>query len=184
MARLLCLAVAAATCLVAVPAMAQQRQPETLEQAGLRYLNWPGRPPVDSRPSRSERAAAPRPRLAPPPQPQTEPQAQAAPQTQTRAELDRPAVRPTAQPTAPATSTSTATGEGPRYYSVHRQAGRAPDPIDRAQVLAAEDTLVALQAPATQTLAEQERTSRAEEAFEILRNLPPDQLMEMLGRQP
>ena len=72
--------------------------------------------------------------------------------------------------------------DGPRYYSVHRGAGRTPDPIPDAQILAAEDTLVALQSPTGQTLAEQDRTARADEAFEILRNLPPDQLMDMLDR--
>jgi hypothetical protein len=79
-------------------------------------------------------------------------------------------------------STPRPADEGPRYYSVHRGAGRTPDPIDQAQTLAAEDTLVALQSPQGQTLAEQDRTARAEEAFEILRSLPPDQLMDMLGR--
>lgn len=173
MARLLLFVVAASTVVLALPAAAQQRRPETPEEAGLRYLDWPGRPPVNSRPARAERPAAPRPRTTPTPRPQPEPEVPA--------QVTPPEVRAEAPAATPPTTT---TGESVRYYSVHRQAGRTPDTIDRARVLAADQTLVALQSPQGQTLAEQERSSRAEEAFEILRNLPPDQLMEMLGRQP
>ncbi|HRH20306.1 MAG TPA: hypothetical protein PLE81_06655 [Brevundimonas sp.] len=174
MARLLLAVLAVSTVAVALPAAAQQRRSEAAEQAGLRYLNWPGRPPVNSAPRRAERAAPPRPIARPTPQPQVETPAQ-EPVAEVRAATD-----PQSRPASP-TATS---GDGVRYYSVHRPSGRTPDTIERAQELAAEDALVALQSPQGQSLAEQDRSARAEEAFEILRNLPPDQLMDMLGRQP
>jgi hypothetical protein len=163
MARSLLIAVSALAALAATPALAQQSGRE----AGLRYLTWPGRPAA-SAPSRPERQTPPpRPRPQPQPQPEAQPPPVADSPVQARIE----------QISAPRPA-----DEGPRYYSVHRGAGRTPDPISGAQILAAEDTLVALQTPTGQTLAEQDRTARAEEAFEILRNLPPDQLMDMLDR--
>lgn len=181
MARLLLFAAAATGLLAALPAAAQERRPETAREAGLRYLSWPGRPPVSARPARAERPAAPlqsradgSPSLRRP---------EAAPQIQPdRPVTTTPEVHAEVQQTsAPAISSS---GTGARYYSVHRGSGRTPDTNNRAQVLAAEETLIALQSPQGQTLAEQDRTARADEAFETLRNLPPDQLMDMLGRQP
>jgi hypothetical protein len=174
MARVLLAVLAVSTVAVALPAAAQQRRSQAAEQAGLRYLDWPGRPPVTSTSRRAERSAPPRPTLRPTPRPQVETPPQ-EPVTEVRAAID-----PSSRPISP-TATS---GDGARYYSVHRPSGRTPDTIERAQVLASEDALVALQSPQGQSLAEQDRTARAEEAFEILRNLPPDQLMEMLGRQP
>lgn len=176
MARLLLSAVIASSLLVALPVAAQERRPESARDAGLRYLSWPGRPPVNSTPARVERTAPPRPRVTPQPQPQSLPETT----TPERA----PEVRASIEPTARSAASTTGGGDGARYYSVHRRSGRTPDPIDQARVLAAEDTLVALQSPQGQTLAEQDRTARADEAFEILRSLPPDQLMDMLDRQP
>ena len=165
MARSLLIAVSALAALSATPALAQQSGRE----AGLRYLTWPGRP-AGSAPSRPERQTPP-PRPRPQPQPQPEPEAPPPPVA------DSPVQARIEQISAPRPA-----DDGPRYYSVHRGAGRTPDPIPDAQILAAEDTLVALQSPTGQTLAEQDRTARADEAFEILRNLPPDQLMDMLDR--
>ena len=180
MARLSIAVLTICCLLMAYPAAAQDRRPETAEQAGLRYLNWPGRPPVNTPPVRAERQNQARPRFTPTPRAQT--------RTQAPTEEPTTPVRVTAQSTdrtvAPVTPTATTNSESVRYYSVHRPSGRTPDTIERAQVLASEQTLVALQAPQGQSLAEQDRTARAEEAFEILRNLPPDQLMDMLGRQP
>lgn len=173
MARSLILAVSALALVAASPAAAQ----DSARQDGLRYLVWPGRPPVQSAPSRPERPTPPRPRPQVQVQPETPPQ-------------PRPQQPPAPEPVSPvqarveALSAPQTIDDSPRYYSVHRRAGRTPDPIDQAQVLAADDTLVALQSPQGVTLAEQDRTQRAEEAFEILRNLPPDQLMDMLGRTP
>ena len=165
MARSLLIAVSALAALSATPALAQQSGRE----AGLRYLTWPGRP-AGSAPSRPERQTPP-PRPRPQPQPQPEPEAPPPPVA------DSPVQARIEQISAPRPA-----DDGPRYYSVHRGAGRTPDPLPDAQILAAEDTLVALQSPTGQTLAEQDRTARADEAFEILRNLPPDQLMDMLDR--
>lgn len=180
MARLSIAVLTTCSVLLAHPASAQDRRPETAEQAGLRYLDWPGRPPVSTPPVRAERQNQARPRFTPTPRAQTP--------TQSPAEEPTTPVRVTAQSTdrtvAPIAPTPTTNGEGVRYYSVHRPSGRTPDTIERAQVLASDQALVALQAPQGQSLAEQDRTARAEEAFEILRNLPPDQLMDMLGRQP
>ncbi len=183
MARLSIAVLTTCSVLLAYPAAAQDRRPETAEQAGLRYLNWPGRPPVSTPPVRAERQNQARPRFSPTPRAQTPTRTPAdeptTPERVTAQSTDR-----TVAPVAPVAPTPTTNGEGARYYSVHRPSGRTPDTIDRAQVLAADQTLVALQSPQGQSLAEQDRTARAEEAFEILRNLPPDQLMEMLGRQP
>jgi|GEM_PF-1677644 len=181
MTRLLFIAVAASGVLLAAPTAAQQQQTEGARQAGLRYLTWPGRPPIQQPPARAARPSVAPARLSPTTTSETPAERSGATPTTT------PVVQPSTSPsTTGATVTPTATGTTgqPRYYSVHRQSGRAPDPIDRARVLAAEDTLVALQSPQGQSLAEQDRNARADEAFEILRNLPPDQLMEMLGRQP
>ena len=177
MARLFLYAVAVSSVLIALPVAAQDRRPESVRDAGLRYLIWPGRPPVNSPPARAERPTAPRPRVTPRPQPGPE-----TTQPEHTPEV-RAAVQTTGRPTAPLVAPTTS-GDSARYYSVHRRSGRAPDPIDGAQVLAAEDTLVALQSPQGQTLAQQDQNARADEAFETLRNLPPDQLMDMLGRQP
>jgi len=172
MARLILFAVAASSLVAALPAAAQDHRPESARDAGLRYLTWPGRPPASRTPERAARPTPTTPRRARPPQPRPETaEPQQAPETRVAVE---PASRPAAPP-APASA---------RYYSLHRPTGRAPDPIEGAQTLAAEDTLVALQSPQGQTLAEQDQTARADEAFEILRSLPPDQLMDMLGRQP
>lgn len=165
MARSLLIAVSALAALSATPALAQQSGRE----AGLRYLTWPGRPAA-SAPSRPERQT-------PPPRPRPQPQSQPEPEAPPPPVADSPVQARIEQISAPRPA-----DDGPRYYSVHRGAGRTPDPIPDAQILAAEDTLVALQSPTGQTLAEQDRTARAEEAFEILRNLPPDQLMDMLDR--
>ena len=186
MARLLLFAVVSAGLTVALPVAAQERRPETVREAGLRYLSWPGRPPVNARPARAERPVAPlQPRADGGPslrRPEPTPQAPPQPQVQASTTPDvRPEVQRPADGQAPALSSS---GSGARYYSVHRGSGRTPDANSRAQTLAAEETLIALQSPQGQSLAEQDRTARADEAFEILRNLPPDQLMDMLGRQP
>lgn len=172
MARSLFLAAGLVAAFAAAPAAAQERRPETAAEAGLRYLDWPGRPPVArAEPPRPPRPDIPRPgRPTPPPlEPAAEQPSQPSSPVQARVEAIG----------APAT---TSDDDGPRYYSVHRGAGRTPDPIPEARVLAADDTLVALRHPEGQTLAEQDRTARAEEAFEILRSLPPDQLMDMLDR--
>lgn len=165
MARSLFIAVAALSALAATPVLAQQSGRE----AGLRYLTWPGRP-AQSAPSRPERQI-------PPPRPRPQPQPQPQPQAPPPVVAESPVQARVEQISAPRPA-----DEGPRYYSVHRGAGRTPDPIPQGQTLAAEETLVALQSPTGQTLAEQDRTARAEEAFEILRSLPPDQLMDMLDR--
>ncbi|MBN8552252.1 MAG: hypothetical protein J0L52_05100 [Caulobacterales bacterium] len=178
MPRLILAVLAVSTIATAVPATAQQQRSEAADRAGLRYLNWPGRPPVNSPPLRAEHSPTPRPTPRPSPRPTPRPQ------VETPAQVPVAQVRDTTEPpTRPAAPATTGSGGG-RYYSVHRPSGRTPDTIERAQTLAAEDTLVALQTPQGQSLAEQDRSARAEEAFEILRNLPPDQLMEMLGRQP
>lgn len=166
MARSLLIAVSALAALSATPALAQQSG----RDAGLRYLTWPGRP-AQSAPSRPERQT-------PPPRPRPQPQPQTQPQTPPPVVADSPVQARVEQISAPRPA-----GEGPRYYSLHRGSGRTPDPLPEAQTLAAEDTLVALQSPQGQTLAEQDRTARADEAFEILRSLPPDQLMDMLDRR-
>jgi len=174
MVRLILFTVAASSLVAALPAAAQDRRPESAREAGLRYLTWPGRPPVNRAPDRAARPTPTTPRRAPaaPPRPETD---EPLPAPETRA-----AVEPVSRPAAAAAAAPASA----RYYSLHRRTGRAPDPIEGAQTLAAEDTLVALQSPQGQTLAEQDRTARADEAFEILRSLPPDQLMDMLGRQP
>lgn len=169
MARSLLLAVSALAVFAGSPVLAQQSGRE----AGLRYLSWPGRPPVQASPSRPERPTPPPP-PRPQPAPEPEPQREAPPPPVV---ADSPVQARIEQISAPRPE-----DEGVRYYSVHRGAGRTPDPLPEAQVLAADQTLVALRSPQGQSLAEQDRTARAEEAFEILRSLPPDQLMDMLGR--
>lgn len=175
MARSLLLAVSLLTLAFADPTLAQERRPESAREAGLRYLTWPGRPAVQSAPTPPRPAApAPRPQTTPRPTPSPTPEPERAPPAVV---TESPVQARVEQLSAPRPQ-----DEGVRYYSVHRGAGRTPDPLPQAQVLAADQTLVALQTPQGQSLAEQDRTARAEEAFEILRSLPPDQLMDMLGR--
>ena len=177
MVRSLLLAVSLLTLAFAGPTLAQERRPESAREAGLRYLTWPGRPAVQSAPVRPRQTPpAPRPERTPQPAPQPAPDPE--PQRATPAVVAESPVQARVEQLA----TPRPEDEGVRYYSVHRGAGRTPDPLPQAQVLAADQTLVALQSPQGQSLAEQDRTARAEEAFEILRSLPPDQLMDMLGR--
>ena len=164
MARgLILLGGAAALLLAAQPAAAQ----ESARQAGLRYLNWPGRPPVQQTRPQPER-----PRRPTPPRVETVAETTAPPP---------PVVQPAQRPTAPAVPPSTAAETpGVRYYSVHREAGRQPDPIPQAGERAADDNLVALALPQTRSLAEQDRLANAEEALDLLRDLPPEQLAQLL----
>ena len=145
----------AALLLVAQPAAAQ----ESAREAGLRYLTWPGRPPVQQTRPQPERPRRPTP-------PRVEAVAETTPPP--------PVVQPqTPRLTAPTVPASTVETPGARYYSVHREAGRQPDPIPQAGERAADDNLVALALPQTRSLAEQDRLANAEEALYILRDLPP-----------
>lgn len=169
MARVLILSGCALALLAASPAEAQQRpRPETAAEAGLRYLSWPGRPAV--------REAAP---------PPTRPGRPRPPRVETP-RVETPAEQPPATPVvraeqpAPPPVTSASADAGVRYYSVHRAAGRAPDPIPEAGQRASGETLVALAVPSGPTLADRDRTVMAEEALDILRALPPDQLAQLL----
>lgn len=161
---------------LAAPAAAQDRRAETAQQAGLRFLSWPGRPPVDHRPgttSERRRTPPPPPRPTPPPAPEPEPEAQIS-QTSRTAQTRSDTV----------TTTADTPLVGGRYYSVHRQAGRLPDPIPQAQVLAGQETTVILTDPGTRSLADRDRNATSDEALQMLRDMPPDQLMQFLERIP
>ncbi|WP_296817741.1 hypothetical protein [Brevundimonas sp.] len=166
MARgLLLLGGAAALLFAAQPAAAQ----ESAREAGLRYLTWPGRPPVQQ-----TRPEPQRPRRLAPPRVQTEVETPPPPPPP----VTQPVPRLSA-PTVPASAT--VESPTPRYYSVHRAAGRQPDPIPQAGERAASDgTQVVLAVPSGRSLAEQDRLATAQEAMDILRDLPPDQLAQLL----
>src|SRR5690606_1135334 len=79
-----------------------------------------------------------------------------------------------AAPGAAVASAPAATGApGVRYYSVHREAGRTPDPLPEAMLTGREEISVVLSSPDNPSLAERDRLAAGQERLELDRDLPP-----------
>lgn len=181
MARVLFIA-ASALALAALPVQAQERAPARdpgagdARAAGLRYLSWPGRQPVQP-----ARAAAPAPARARPPAPSPA----AAPAPPTPAPVLAAAPPPPAPTEVAAVDITPAqAAPGVRYYSLHRQAGRDPDPLPPALTTGREEITVTLAAPAQPSLAERDRIAAGQETLELLRGVPAERLARLLESQP
>lgn len=185
MARVLFIA-ASALALAALPVQAQERAPARdpgagdARAAGLRYLSWPGRPPVQP-----ARAPAPAPTRVRPPAPAPAAAPAPAPPAPVLAAAP-PASPPTPPPTevAAVDITPAQPTPGVRYYSLHRQAGREPDPLPRALTTGREEITVTLAAPAQPSLAERDRIAAGQETLELLRGVPAERLARLLETQP
>lgn len=195
MARVLFIA-ASALALAVLPAQAQERAPARdpgagdARAAGLRYLSWPGRPPIQP-----ARAATPAPDRAPAPAPRPVPASRSTPSPAPTpvvtalapppAPASAPAPAPASAQTALATSdTAPQASPGVRYYSLHRQAGREPDPLPPALTTGREEITVTLAAPAQPSLAERDRVAAGQETLELLRGVPAERLARLLESQP